>query len=269
MQGKGPARGATHYYQYAQKIFEFGDVGAVHWGLGGLFQTSFRTLFAEIADEAKKTEPDGLLELAALASSVFWKTYSALFESEIKRAGDLHAKGDLRTDDENGELDGLLSFSGGICLAGRWGNSRRPQAFEIAYGPLLDSPPKPEELEFCTVNLWGWPNIMYRLIRGMDYPLFSRILDSEKWTGTPEELMELVSEGALGQPYDLPLREAIDCVYASLYSTIKALKFSHWPEVCGGPIEMAVISTDRPFRWVRHKSLGEAIGGHRTQEDRL
>jgi hypothetical protein len=28
---------------------------------------------------------------------------------------------------------------------------------------------------------------------------------------------------------------------------------------CGGPIEIAVISTDRRFRWVRHKNFGAAL----------
>ncbi|MCX5674836.1 MAG: hypothetical protein NTX87_07495, partial [Planctomycetota bacterium] len=111
---------------------------------------------------------------------------------------------------------------------------------------------------------WGCPNLIDRLLRGMDYPMFSRILESGKWQGTADDLFEVLEEGALGQPYDLPLREAIDWVYASIYTTIKAMKFSHLAPVCGGPIEIAVISSDRPFRWVRHKRLGQAIAAHET-----
>jgi hypothetical protein len=57
----------------------------------------------------------------------------------------------------------------------------------------------------------------------------------------------------------LPIRDAIDFVHSSIYSTIKALKFSQFPQVCGGPIEIAVITSDRPFRWVRHKRFDAAI----------
>jgi hypothetical protein len=32
-----------------------------------------------------------------------------------------------------------------------------------------------------------------------------------------------------------------------------------WGMVCGGPIEIAVISSDRKFRWVRHKEWDAAI----------
>ena len=38
------------------------------------------------------------------------------------------------------------------------------------------------------------------------------------------------------------------------------MKFSHYLPVCGGPIEIAVISTDRNFRWVRHKRFDDALG---------
>ncbi len=64
---------------------------------------------------------------------------------------------------------------------------------------------------------------------------------------------------SLGQPEELPIREAIDWVHASIYATIKTMKFSHMAPVCGGPIEIAVITTDRQFRWVRHKSLDAAV----------
>jgi hypothetical protein len=103
----------------------------------------------------------------------------------------------------------------------------------------------------------------------MDYGMFCRIMDSNKWAGTADDLFAILDEGALGQPYDLPLREAVDWIYASIYTTIKAMKFSHLAPVCGGPIEIAAISTDRPFRWVRHKRLGEAISAHDMKEGGL
>jgi hypothetical protein len=57
----------------------------------------------------------------------------------------------------------------------------------------------------------------------------------------------------------LPIRDAIDYVHSALYCTIKAMKFSNLPQVCGGPIELAVITADRRFRWVRHKAWDAAI----------
>ena len=51
----------------------------------------------------------------------------------------------------------------------------------------------------------------------------------------------------------------IDFVHACIASTIKAMKFSNLAQICGGPIEIAVITTDRRFRWVRHKEWDAAI----------
>jgi hypothetical protein len=101
--------------------------------------------------------------------------------------------------------------------------------------------------------------LIERLLYGIDEPLFTALLSSGKWAGTRDELFQLVSRNKLGQPTDLPLREAIDWVYTSIYTTIKGMKFSHLPTLCGGPIEIAVVTSDRAFRWVRHKRLDEAI----------
>src|SRR5712671_5580285 len=62
-------------------------------------------------------------------------------------------------------------------------------------------------------------------------------------------------EYTLQHPGTVPIRDAIDFTYTCILSTIKAMKFSNLPQVCGGPIEIAVITNDRNFRWVRHKSL--------------
>jgi hypothetical protein len=62
----------------------------------------------------------------------------------------------------------------------------------------------------------------------------------------------------------LPIRDAVDFVHACIYSTIKALKFSNFSQICGGPIEIATITTDRQFRWVRHKPWDAAL----TEGDR-
>jgi len=71
--------------------------------------------------------------------------------------------------------------------------------------------------------------------------------------------LALISRHKLMHPTTVPIREAIDFTQACLLTTIKAMKFSNLPQVCGGPIELAVITTDRAFRWVRHKSWESAI----------
>ncbi|MFH1732373.1 MAG: hypothetical protein ABIF82_12090 [Planctomycetota bacterium] len=271
--GRGGQPGSQHHYNFAQKVFEFGEPGAtvavVLWGLGSLGNKSHRTLIAETADEAKNQNLDSLEAIARLAASMFRVQYEAAFPDELSRAQELDAKAEGRNDDEEAELGWLChNLSGGFCLGGRRGAARGLGAYEILFDPLQTAPPEPQPVTLGNARFWGCPNLIERLIFAMDFPLYDRILQSGKWTGTPDELFELIDQGALGQPWDLPLREAIDWVYASIYTTIKAMKFSHLAPVCGGPIEVAVISSDRKFRWVRHKRMAEAIAAQEAQEDR-
>jgi hypothetical protein len=100
--------------------------------------------------------------------------------------------------------------------------------------------------------------MIQRLIIGADPNLRSAILASGNWSGTEAELDGLMVQQRLSHAI-LPIRDAIDFVYTCIYSTIKALKFSSLQQICGGPIEIAIITTDRPFRWVRHKAFDAAI----------
>ena len=85
------------------------------------------------------------------------------------------------------------------------------------------------------------------------------ILRSGKWTGSDNDLDMIIQAHRLMHPATVPIREAIDFTHACLLTTIKALKFSSQSRRCGGPIEIAVITTDRRFRWVQHKEWNAAI----------
>jgi len=264
VRGRGNQLGSEHYYTFCQKVFEFGEqgssVGMVMWGLGALSSLSYRTLVSETADTARKRNISLLEDVAKLWAEKFWVEYVQSFQELFPRIKELEEKNESRTTEENNELQyWKMNLSGGFCLGGRWGESRRPAAFEILYNPLLDSEPKPKLLVNGNPRFWGCPNLIDRLALGIDPGLFRAILESDKWIGSHEDLFELISRGVLGVPQDLPIREAIDLVYAKIYTTIKTMKFSHLSPVCGGPIEIAVITSDRPFRWVCHKSLCEAI----------
>lgn len=87
----------------------------------------------------------------------------------------------------------------------------------------------------------------------------------------PEEVEKLARESLaeatqplMLQGYDdLPIRDAIDFVHTYLHLTVKMEKFRFKvPPTCGGPIEVAFITTDRFFRWVRHKGFDTAILEH-------
>lgn len=145
----------------------------------------------------------------------------------------------------------------GFCVGGYVMPDRTPHAYSMLFEPL-GSKPQAVQIPPCTYDGWGAPNPIKRLVFGADDELRADILASSHWTGTDADLAQLLAQHAWQHPM-LPIRDAIDFVYACVYSTIKAMKFSNFSQICGGPIEIGVITTDRRFRWVRHKEWDVAI----------
>ena len=254
--------GSEHHFNFEQKVFEIGEgdsLGAVVWGMGNIGTMSYRTFFAEVGDSLRSTRPADMDSAAERVAQLFWSVYSKEYDALLKEFATLKAIPTPTEEEKSKALYIESVLSGGLCLGGRCGSSRHPAAFVVTFGPDLAAAPKPEALAVGTPKFWGVPNLIFRMIYGIDAAVVSDILGSGKWQGTPEELVQTASKRMLILPRLLPIRDAIDWVYASIYATIKAMKFSHLSPVCGGPIEIAMITTDRPFRWVRHKTFAMAI----------
>ncbi|WP_456798104.1 hypothetical protein [Bradyrhizobium sp. USDA 4473] len=263
--------GIPHYFNQAQKLFEVGDggsLGMVTWGLGGLAVSSYRQLIAVFADDLVANPPTSVQDAASRWCHSFWQQYVACpYAKDIARCATLAQKAPFdpsgqsptaRTQAEEDELNQLReNFTVGFCLGGYADNSRAPAAYQMIFDPAQGQP-QPDPIPLSAYRFWGAPNFIKRLLFGCDDGLKSAILDSGKWAGTPQDLDALVGQFELGHPV-VPIRDAIDFAHACIQSTIKAIKFSNFPQICGGPIEIAVITVDRKFRWVKHKPWDTAI----------
>ncbi len=256
--------GKPRHFNCAQKVFEVGEhstLGIVTWGIAGFPDVSYRTLLAQLADELVGHPVKSVAAVAESWSRKIWPCYRDAFLPHRTRFAELRAM-TTRNPQESAELAALAQMGMlGFVVAGYLLDDRTPRAFEIQFDFGSSNHAVPSEIGIGQPFFRGVPNFMDRLMNGMDDPLYHHILASGKWTGTPEELAELVKQvSAIALPPIMPVREAIDWVYSSIYTTIKALKFSHLPRWCGGPIELAIITSDRRFRWVRHKSMDAAVG---------
>lgn len=259
----------AHHFNYGQKLFEVGNkstLGLVTWGLGGLALGSYRTLIARLADELPANPVSSVSEVAERWAELIWPLYSAL--PDVQLAQTLSAKAPFvpgvpadpsrRTLPEEMQFVGLLQrCTLGFCIGGYVLADRQPVASEIVFSPTLGKP-SPQNLPMAQ-SMWGVPAFINRLINGCADEVRQVILGSGRWNGTPQDFDTLLAPHKLNHPPTVPIREAIDFCYACIFTTIKAMKFSSFPRVCGGPIEIAVITTDRPFRWVKHKELDAAI----------
>jgi hypothetical protein len=224
-----------------------------------------------LADDFKANPPASVADAADRWSARFWAAYcdparaiapliAAYKALEAKQPYVPNAAADptMRTEAEEQQHTQLsANLVVGFCIGGYTRPNREPAAFQIIFKPSLATRPTPAALA-AGPAFWGAPNMIQRLILGGDDNLKESLMKSGKWTGTRAELDSLVLQHTLAHPI-IPIRDAIDFVHACIYSTIKAYKFSSLSQICGGPIELAVITTDRPFRWVRHKEWDAAV----------
>ncbi|MGF6309793.1 hypothetical protein ABIB82_004210 [Bradyrhizobium sp. i1.8.4] len=262
-----------HYFNHGQKLFEIGvdsTLGIVTWGLGGLAVSSHRMLVAALADDLRKKKAASVAEVATRWCQQFWKAYSNAMSNDIAQCealSKLHPydplsvppKSNSRTKDQETQFIRLRNMLRvGFCLGGHVLPDRTPHAFQTLFDALDGQPPTPTEIPMGKHRFWGVPNMSARLLNGYDDNLRKAILSSGKWVGTEADLDNVLKKQSLTHP-PAPMRDAVDFTYSCILSTIKALKFSEYAQTCGGPIEIAVITVDRPFRWVRHKEWDAAI----------
>ena len=263
--------GVAHYFNHAQKLFEIGkdsSLGLITWGLGSFGAISYRRLIAECSETLIANPPKTVAEVCTRWIDHAWKEYQAEFASVVQEVAALNAKLPLdpvkvgdpahRSAEEERRLAAIqLQHFVGFCIGGYTKRSRVPMAFAIGFD-ITKPKPTPNALGIG-VYFWGAPSIILRLVRGYDLDLREALIKSGNWSGTPADLDALLAQYALDHSPTVPIRDAIDFVHSSIMSTIKALKFSRLSQICGGPIEIAAITADRPFRWVRHKMLDQAI----------
>jgi hypothetical protein len=269
----GPGTVAFHFYNHNQKVFQIGEnstLGVVTWGLGGLGNLSHRTLLARLADDLQANPPTTMADVANRWTALFWSAYTSQPQNELaifralqaKLSFDPAAATPAPNSRSKQEEDQFQSWARdlvvGFCLGGYVMPGRNPEAFTVMIAPNLSAAPTPMQVQNGGIQWFGVPNLINRLMNGYDLNIIPAILATNKWRGTQQELTDLMDQHRLAHAI-LPIRDAIDYVFTSIYSTIKAMKFSSLAQVCGGPIELAVITTDREFRWVRHKAWDSAI----------
>lgn len=235
-------RGVAQLFDYSQKLFEVGEhsrLGVCTYGAGSIKGTSHRTLVARLAKE---------LDLEQVKVREAADTFSRIIYGEYG--------------------DGEDTGSVGYVLGGWDPDTHLPECYHIYFAPR--ALPTLESFSIGQASFYGCPEFFARVFHGFDSRLPDRLLEESKKSGVKAEkdnfdsVFQAAFESATAPLRtigfrDLPIREALDCIYMYLHITIKAFKFRYGPPICGGPIELAFISTDRPFRWVLHKDFARAI----------
>ena len=238
--------GTEKFYNNAQKIFEIGKPGESRfglcvWGDALLGDLAHRTVAARLSDLVR---PDTRLQ--DLVQELL-----ALGKSEEATNGRVFV---------------------GCFLGGTQPGSRIPVCTRVMFGKkeeallVLELPP-------LSALFQGAPRFFMRLHNGYDPELKDLILAGvkEEMVGSTDDEKE-VAANAFSVIFDrsagklppmqwptMPLRDALDYLHTYLWATVKSHKFMLGSPICGGVIELAMVTSDRPFRWVRHKPFDSAI----------
>ena len=109
-------------------------------GAGGLPNTSYRQMIAELSDDLIASPPASVQQAAERWMNIFWSPYSIQLSAEIAAFKSLQAK-PLRTPEENQQFtDMFRDLFVGFCLGGHVASNRRPEAYGIVFGPDLNDP---------------------------------------------------------------------------------------------------------------------------------
>lgn len=225
---------------HAQKVFEIGHPGRMAlctWGSGIIATTSHRTIAARLSDYVAANNATVIQAADELVRMV---TTEFAPPAQFQRVG--------------------------YFIGGR-NPDRTIRCFSLwfeALATVVRTEMKPGECHFA-----GNPEFFSRVVDGYAPRLKDSLRTAviAKVPGLPAEFAskfdeafaEVTASLATVGFQDVPIREAIDYVHAFLHITIKAFKFRIGAPICGGPIEVGFVTSDRDFRWAVHKSFGTAV----------
>lgn len=231
--------GVHQLLNHAQKVFEVGigsQYGVCVFGSGALRTQSHRTVCARLADEIG----DKKMPVSDVADKLMELVGRDLPDAAALPVG--YMLGGTEPGTRAPSLWHLTYQPNGV-----------PHKTEVAIGPCFDGAP-----DFMQRILWGYaaglPEAVLENLKAL-MPTEAASLDQHYPSAFNSAAEGFRSFGHL----DVPIRNAIDYVYTALRLTVKSFNYRYGAPLCGGPLEIAVITTDRPFRWVVHKEFDSAI----------
>lgn len=159
----------------------------------------------------------------------------------------------------------------GVLVGGYSGDAFFPEEylFNIPQGQFQRlRPPKEDGSQDYGANWYGATDAIVRLHFGRDEGVLEILqqLDVE-----PQKIAqtEQIVKCQLQYPVPfagMPLQDAVDYAIYLVSVTIGRYRFVVGAEICGGPIDVATITRDRGFQWVKRKELAVRAGGLPSDE---
>jgi len=235
---KHPEGGILNIFEYAEKLSPIKDypIGTLTWGIGSIGDRPIKSLVSEFSD--------GLESFLRVTTSYATPKYTV---REIAERLHTFMKGKYAQAGEQSVL--------GMYIGGYSEGSFFPEGYEFEI-------PRSEEVTRLFPDRDGKPNFGFvwrgtpgpitRLIKGYD-------IRTPKIFKGDAPLTEEEKKALDGLSYSIPigsmpLQDGIDLVKFLVSTAIGISRFGIGAPVCGGEIDIAVVTRDG-FRWVKKKEL--------------
>jgi len=227
-------------YDNVQKIFpiENHPVGIVTWGIGSIGVRNIESLIHEFETTVTR-QRHSIQNISMLLFNFFRERYLQQF-----------------TNPQN-------NVSLGFVLAGYDTGASMPTEYIMEIpntAPHVLRPNRADGTPNFGLHWFGQPWWITRLIKGFDHRWLNDV--ATRCNIPLQELENLASRFEVPIPYDgMPLQDAVDLTEFLINITIGVFKFQAGPKLCGGAVDIAVI-TPKGFCWIKQKALFRQIENH-------
>ena len=234
---KGPKTGVLQTFEFASKLTRIEDypIGVMSWGIGSISDRSIPSLIMEWEHGYASVKAVESFKVKAVADSLekfIYERYDKVYPA-------------------SGRQPHLGLFIGGYS---------KGQFFSDQYKCALPKegtwkevrPNKPDGSPSFGADWFGQIDALSRLIHGYDRAAINELIKRgaekkivEKWMDDHVSELPLIFDG-------MPLQDAVDFANYAVQLTIGRFRFAVGVPVCGGNVDIAVITPDG-FQWAQKK----------------
>jgi hypothetical protein len=242
-------------YEHATKLCQVKDypIGVASWGIGSVGARTVASIVAEFSNSAPKAEDAKGFKLKGVADGLFGFIMGKYLQTFGPQG--------IKVPSQTGPALGIL-------IAGYGDREFFPEQY-VALLPLeekLKPARGPGTPEFGA-NWYGLTDAILRLYKGFAPELRDILIKEKNWL--PEDVDNLLSRLEYPVIFDgMPLQDAIDFAVYLIGVVIGRFRFVVGPPVCGGQIDVAVI-TPGSFGWVQKKTWRARPLWHAAEEVRV
>ncbi len=239
----GKQIGVAKVFNNATKVMQLRDypIAVATWGAGSIGARTISSLVGEYSNTRARVEPKMLkVETEARDLQKFLKGFHE--KTHPKSAGQ-------------------VAPEFGVLVGGYSGTEFFPE--EYLFGVPGDEfaphrPPRPDGAQNFGAGWHGLTDSLVRFHWGRD----DRLLEVMERHGVDQRTADAIQQTMAQEwqdpvPFDgMPLQDAIDYAMFMVSIAVGRHRFVAGPELCGGPIDVAAITRQDGFFWVRRKDVG-------------